>query len=578
MKNFSIENPKFFVLSENGYRGPKYWRMRRRLGPLVKAVPPTRQAVDSTNLAVTSRIIEAGKGRIYQVSARDTTKAGSPKAKVAVLETSDVNVFEDLPPTDFSPIDFSLSILFRRLGEWEGPAAPLGLGVSKSPTPEVTATEIETFMRKTRYWSGKRMQEVTPDNLVINEIVGQQLVEFVRLETEFLNNVLTQYTNNVRATKESELVTFLEGDLAGAPLMKVLRSWVEAAPKNQPPVNYFRPDMGVTVDSSNQLQLTSYEINIETAGTPPAVLYRLASKPSFEQRGLEPFAPGSDVLIPEVFAEKQPEPVLAIVGVTPGKSSQFLYEKGQQDLAEILTNNGLPSAFTRITDLEVRNGRLFLPEITSPISTVFWRVQPFRQDTLSELTSAQGELLKQLYRDEDVTIFPVPCLPFLDNKNLEALVWDDRFSPLVPSGLRKYVPRTERLTPDSQTAQSIRENQAEWKRFIIKRAVGAGGGIIIGAETKRQEFIKYLNSETSSPPKAVLQEFVPPATFSLRTVDESEKTREKKFYIRIEPTVICPTVDRPQIADLFFTGRSDSRLVAGNLKSIMGTICVAKSP
>lgn len=428
----------------------------------------------------------------------------------------------------------------------------LKVGLPKRPD-DSSQNQVQEYMERTLYWSGAEKQVITPDFLKINESLWEQIRTFSELQTRLIENVVRQYRNDLRVGANSDLVKLVEGNQMDSELVQTLREWTLAVPENEL-VNYYRPDLGIYTDDYGNMGIYSCELNIITAGTPPAILYREAQRDEMNNLGLD--SPSRGAL--EFFWEEalsNPNRSVIIVGVSPLRPNQELYEKSHSDMANLLTELGTDSYYTRIEESNIREGDL-----------IYWRIPPFQQQTLDELNSPQGRRLLQLYREGKVKIFPQPILPFMNNKVLEAIVWDDRFQNLVPEELKQFVPETRFIDGPIEVNN--------WQDYVIKRARG-DGGVTIGLEAPKTEFLSKLKEAEENPGEYVIQRFISPARFSFRVPEENRKLVERKFFVRLEPTIAVGKRGI-EIVDLFFTGRYDTRKVGGGKKAIMGTVVLEK--
>lgn len=421
------------------------------------------------------------------------------------------------------------------------------------------------YMLNTQYWSGQNKQTITPDFLIMNKKLIDELEIVGELEINLLNSVTYKYKEDIRNKRSSRLIKYIEGDLKDTETMKILRDWILAVPEDLP-VNYFRPDMGIDTQENPYL----CELNIITAGTPPAILYREAQESIIQKQLLRPATDGSVQFFWEL-GEKDPNKSLTILGVSPIQPNQVLYEKSHADMANCLKELNINANFVRITDLQINNGLLYVAGSKTPVSLVYWRIPPFQRKTLSELNSPQGRLLLKLYKEKRIAIYPTPALPFMNNKALEVIVWDDIFSDLAPNQLKKFVPETKWLDKRSKLFKDIIAKKEDWRKYVIKRARG-DGGVTLGKETSREDFTKRMIRSTKKPMQAVIQIYIPPARFPFRT-KYGGGWKSRDYFIRIEPTMAVDTGGNLAISDLFFTGRYDTQKVGGGKECIMGTVC-----
>lgn len=439
-----------------------------------------------------------------------------------------------------------------------------GLNVVQSFDAKETLQLVSNYMKQTQYWGGQEKQTITPDFLNVSKEKIEQIKNLANLESIFLRNVINQYKKDVLTGSDTLLTKYIEGDLQSGQFIETLKNWCITTPPMDP-VNYFRPDLGVDTDGNIYL----CELNIITAGTPPAILYRLAQEKLIKKQALQLPTVGSL----EYFwgiAEKDPQKSLTILGVSPTKANQELYEGSHKDMCDKLKDLGIDANYARINDLEIKDGKLYLPKSTKSISNIYWRIPPFQTETFSELASEQGQLLLKLYSNEIVKIMPTPALPFMNNKALEVIVWDDNFLDLIPDGLRSFIPETKWLDKKSALYKQIMNKETDYKDYVIKKARG-DGGVTLGKETEYEYFRERIVSGSNTPMAYVIQRFISPARIGFRTkYRDSWKTRE--YYLRIEPTIAINETGDAIITDLFFTGRYDTLKVGGGSESIMGII------
>ena len=439
--------------------------------------------------------------------------------------------------------------------------------VIKSQNPEIDETIIKDCLETTSYWSGSEKQIVTPDVLAINQDLFDRIQGLLNLEAIFLARIFRRYQEDVKSGRRTRLTAQIEGSLENTPMADILRQWCLTVPADQL-ITYFRPDLGLTVDKSGKIVPYLCELNIITAGTPPAMLYRQAQEPIFFRDSFIPAAPGSTEFFWEKAIEQQTAS-LAIVGVTPLKPNQKLYEKSHTDMARILEGYGIDAKYVRISDLVIEDDQLFFPDDKRKVESVYWRIPPFQEETLKELGSSQGQLLLQLYRQGLIQVLPSPFLMFMNNKALEEIVWDPEYRGYVPDGLRNFVPETDWVAKGPSTEELL-SGRVSWQEFVLKTARG-DGGVLIGAETRRQEFLETLEVGLKERYGMIIQKYLPPIQLPFRIRGSRGQWRDKPFYLRLEPTVAVKN-GKVQITDLFFTGRYDTRKVGGSNNCIMGIV------
>jgi len=447
-----------------------------------------------------------------------------------------------------------------------------GIGVAKNPFPEKSEPVIKRVLEKSSYWSGERKQLITPDLLVVNQSILDQVSQLAFWENLFLKRLIAQYRLDWVQGKRSKLTSLIEGNFAGSSLIGVLADWCLSVPPDES-VTYFRPDLIVTRTETGETQPILCELNIVTAGTAPAILYREAQVEIFADLGISPATPGSLDFFFRLLGEVD-QPILAIVGPDlPLSENQLLYEKSHQDMAKILSGYGIIAEYARIKDLLVKNSQLCLPVSGKAINFVYNRISPFRPETEEELTSSAGQTLLRLYQQGKIKIIPSPCLPFSDNKALEAIVWDDEFKGLVPEALKKFIPRTNFVYPGSPICQSIITGERSWQNFVLKsaRAIGGGKLVQLGIERKREDFLAMINRAMAEPSQWIIQEFRPPEKRSFRIRGQDGQWKSKGFFLRLEPTIAI-SQGEIKITDLFFTGRFDTRKVGGANNCLMGIV------
>lgn len=439
-----------------------------------------------------------------------------------------------------------------------------GLNVVQSFSAKETLEKVSGYMRQTQYWDGKERQTITPDFLIISEKSVKQIKEMATLENIYLQNVIGQYKKDVSTDSSTLLTKYIEGNLKDVQLIKTLQNWCLTTPQMNP-VNYFRPDLGV--DSNGNFYLC--ELNIITAGTPPAILYREAQEGLIKKQSLQLPTIGSREYFWEL-AEQDPQKSLTILGVSPIQSNQEIYEGSHKDMCDKLKDLGIDANYARINELEVKDGKLYLPSSKKPISTVYWRIPPFQVKTFNELASEQGQLLLKLYREKIIKIMPTPALPFMNNKALEVIAWDDNFSNMVPRGLRSFIPETKWLDKRSPLYKQIANEKVDYRDYVIKKARG-DGSVTLGKETDFKNFREMMEIGTRVPMDYVIQKFIPPARIEFRTkYGAGWKTR--RYYLRVEPTIAVSEIGDIILTDLFFTGRYDTLKVGGGSECIMGVI------
>lgn len=169
-----------------------------------------------------------------------------------------------------------------------------GIGIVQPKQANFLEQSIKESMKKYKYWSQKdTRQQITPDMVYLENFLLTELQEMLALETKMLRNVIGRYIFDIKSGYQSPLVRFLEGNLFNSSVMLEFREWAKIVSPEEA-VNYYRPDIGITRDPNNQTRLVYYETNIETAGTAPAVLYRIAQTDFILRYGIKPVSEGSD--------------------------------------------------------------------------------------------------------------------------------------------------------------------------------------------------------------------------------------------------------------------------------------------
>ena len=151
----------------------------------------------------------------------------------------------------------------------------IGLGVVKTPSPDLAYQQIQTIMERTAYWApGLPRQTLTPDVLSIDDALLSQIEQIVQLETKFWQNLLRRYRKEVELG-QGDLTQLLEGPLACTPVGNLFREWLLATPV-QSMINFGRADLILSSTPEALAQLSIAEVNIISCGSAPAILYREA--------------------------------------------------------------------------------------------------------------------------------------------------------------------------------------------------------------------------------------------------------------------------------------------------------------
>lgn len=446
-----------------------------------------------------------------------------------------------------------------------------GISIVKPRLADYYANSLKDCMKKTMYWKEKTMrQDISPDLICFDAELLEQLQEVTKLQNVFLRNILKQYISDLNSEKLSPLSSFIEKGSVDKNTLELFRKWIRTVPEDDP-INYFRLDLGLS-SQGNKTKLYYIETNIMTAGAAPAIIWKKAQQNIATDMGLEPVAEGSDVFfVNQIINTGNEESTFAIVANTPTNRNLRLYENSSRDMAEIISSYGVSATYSRLEDLKIRNNRLYAPDQNKPITSIFWRI---RQFPTSELETLQGKLLLQLYLDKKILIYPKPCIPIFNNKNLDAIVWNSSFQEYVPEKLKEFVPRSEILNPESILFRDIIDNRSDYQKYILKSSLGSGGqGILIGKQEKESVFVREMIRKAKNEPNSnIIQEFIEPTPIPLRVRKKSGGWTNKRFYLRIEPTIGSKSNNNTTITDLMVTGRYDTYKVAGGGTAIMSTI------
>lgn len=447
-------------------------------------------------------------------------------------------------------------------------------GVISLNNPDTVESNIKNYMRRTNYWAERDGQIITPDMFTINqEFLTQEIQNVVDMETKFLVNIIRRYKQDIDSNSSSILTQAIEGPLAGSRSMSTMREWLSNIPENEI-INSFRLDLGITKDKSRKPLFVS-EITTISCGLADTALYREAQKQSAFDNHLKYVGDGSLIELYNSLNSKNRE--MVIVGTTPLKPSQELYEKSYSDMANILKSAGCRISFQRLLDLKIKDRKLYSEQLERVVTDILWIGDPFKTSDETELDSQQGKIMLEMYKKNQLTFSPTPCFPLSDNKLLEAIIWDDRFSDIVPDSLRDYVPKTTIITRQNVVTQKILSKKLYWKDFVLKQSITQGGGmgVIIGYETKKDEFEQSLRLAKTKPGNYVLQEFIDSEKLLFR-IKRDGKWSNQGFFLRLEPTVKVEENRTSEITDLLFTGRFDTRKVGGSYNCIMGSVFLNK--
>lgn len=440
---------------------------------------------------------------------------------------------------------------------------PAALFPVPSRSPERDRSAVENILCRSNYWNGTSRQRVSPDLVGVSRDLLQQTKKLCELEALFLSNLAEAYRADITGKLASPLTNLIEGNVAETAGVGSLRSWSAAAGD----LNFFRLDLGV--EGNNPFVC---EVNLISCGTPPAMLYRQAQTVLAQERQVIPATVGALEYFFDTLAE-QSDPTVTIVGTTPKIPSQKLYEKSHADMAKMLTDLGIAARCCRLLDLAVDGSKVRGPD-GSDVKNVYWIGDPISSDGSSELDSEQGKMLLQKYEEGEIQFLTAPIFALADNKAVDAVVWDDRFKDLVPDGLRDFVPQTEVVSESSGMCKQAIEQDRAWQQFILKPTISIGGaaGVVIGTEKPRTMFLAALKTALTMPGSAIIQELKLSSKIPLRTF-ENGTWRARGYYPRLEPTAAIRN-GKPEIIDLFFTGRPETRKVGGASDCVMSTVVI----